>query len=59
MQLVVFERLDDRSLPPEALAHDTGSMGAAALGFETLEAVYHGHRRLGGLLASGASAGAP
>ncbi len=56
MQLVVFERLDDRSLPPEAV--DTGSMGAAALGFETLEAVYHGHRRLGGLLASGASAGA-
>ena len=58
MQLVVFERLDDRSLPPEAAAREVGSMGAAALGFETLEAVYHGHRRLGAILADGPSAGA-
>ena len=58
MQLVVFERLDDRSLPPAAVAHQIGSMGAAALGFETLEAVYHGQRRLGAILASGPSAGA-
>lgn len=68
MQLVVFERLDasiakgldrgrERSLASAAATRETGSMGAAALGFETLEAVYHGHRRLGAILASGPSTG--
>lgn len=52
MQLVVFERRTAALHPA-----DTGSMGAAALGFETLEAVTHGHRRLGAILGEGDHAG--
>lgn len=51
VQLVVFERRDERARRrAAALGRESGSMGAAALGFETLESVCHGQRRLGALL---------
>jgi acylpyruvate hydrolase len=58
MQLVVFERRE-RSEGHRGAGTRTeiGSMGAAALGFETLDAVRHGTRRLGAIVPSGAHAG--
>ncbi|HEY5658902.1 MAG TPA: fumarylacetoacetate hydrolase family protein [Myxococcota bacterium] len=49
MQIVTFERR-------RAGARGPGSMRAAVLGFETLEPVRHGARRLGALLSSGTHA---
>ncbi len=56
MHIVTFERLRE----PRRLAgqSDPGSMGAAALGFETLEGTRQGTLRLGALLCSGSHAGA-
>jgi 2-keto-4-pentenoate hydratase/2-oxohepta-3-ene-1,7-dioic acid hydratase in catechol pathway len=59
MHLVTFERRGDgedahRETPERRL----GSMGNAALGFETLESVMHGARRLGTVLLLGPHAGA-
>ncbi|MGH0028431.1 MAG: fumarylacetoacetate hydrolase family protein [Myxococcota bacterium] len=51
MKLVVFER----RLAPDPRS-DPHSMGAAALGFETLEAVTQGQRRLGAWVEAGAHA---
>ena len=53
MRIVTFER--HRSGAQETRP-GLGSMGAAALGFETLGAVRHGARRLGALLTQGAHA---
>lgn len=55
MRIVTFERhrSDAREDGPGL---DSGSMGAAALGFEALGAVRHGARRLGALLTQGAHA---
>jgi 2-keto-4-pentenoate hydratase/2-oxohepta-3-ene-1,7-dioic acid hydratase in catechol pathway len=50
VQLVSFERA------PRA-RRDASSLGAARLGFETLDGVAHGMRRLGALLLSGPRAG--
>jgi 2-keto-4-pentenoate hydratase/2-oxohepta-3-ene-1,7-dioic acid hydratase in catechol pathway len=57
VQLVVFERREEAGAPRKVVSGVTGSMGLAALGFETLEAVCHGHRRVGALLTSGDRAG--
>jgi 2-keto-4-pentenoate hydratase/2-oxohepta-3-ene-1,7-dioic acid hydratase in catechol pathway len=57
MQLVAFER-HDRSDDRSPGRHEKGSMGAAALGFEMLEAVRHGSRRIGAILPVGEHAGA-
>lgn len=54
MRLVVFERTSGLG----ARGRDPASMGAAAAGFEVLEGVRRGQRRLGALLAEGAQAGA-
>jgi 2-keto-4-pentenoate hydratase/2-oxohepta-3-ene-1,7-dioic acid hydratase in catechol pathway len=57
MQLVVFERR--AHAPAAALGRRTErrSMGAAALGYETLESVSLGHQRLGAILTSGERTG--
>jgi hypothetical protein len=52
MQLVTFERRE----PVDTTVH--GSMGAASLGFEMLEGIRHGTRRLGAILPEGPYAGA-
>jgi 2-keto-4-pentenoate hydratase/2-oxohepta-3-ene-1,7-dioic acid hydratase in catechol pathway len=52
MRIVTFERRDDDSEP------SSRSMGAAALGFEALEAARPGARRLGAILPAGSHAGA-
>jgi acylpyruvate hydrolase len=57
MQLVAFERLD-RGDGHDHSSSEMGSMGAAALGFEMLEAVRPGTRRIGAIVAAGAHAGA-
>jgi acylpyruvate hydrolase len=55
MRIVTFER--HRSGARDGgPGYDSSSMGAAALGFETLGAVRHGARRLGALLTEGAHA---
>ena len=57
MQLVVFESRD-RDDGRNGSASEMGSMGAAALGFEMLEAVRHGVRRIGAIVPSGRHADA-
>ena len=52
MRLITFERLD-----PGAQRRETASMGDAALGFEALDPVRPGHRRLGAILSAGSHAG--
>jgi 2-keto-4-pentenoate hydratase/2-oxohepta-3-ene-1,7-dioic acid hydratase in catechol pathway len=58
MQLVVFERQarEPTAMPPGRRV-ERRSMGAAALGFETLESVCLGHQRLGAILTSGERSG--
>lgn len=55
VRLVVFERCVQGDPPGRRGRRGTehGSMGAAALGFETLEGVAHGQRRLGAWLDAG------
>lgn len=58
MRLVVFERRPEGA-PRRGRRRDADpghSMGAAALGFETLEGVTHGQRRIGALLDGAAQA---
>jgi len=52
MHLITFERLAST-----AQGQVTGSMGDAALGFEALDPVRHGQRRLGAILTDGSYAG--
>jgi len=60
VRLVAFERHERSKKARGAMdsSPEMGSMGAAALGYETLEAVRHGTRRLGALVPGGAHAGA-
>ena len=54
MKLVVFERrIAAGAAGARPRSGESQSMGAAAAGFETLEAVTHGHRRLGVWIESG------
>lgn len=57
MHLVTFERRAADAVGPASLQERVGSMGDAALGFETLEGVTHGARRVGALLPRGDHAG--
>jgi len=52
MHLVTFERSDARTTQ-----NDTGALGDAAMGFESLEPVRPGSRRLGAILPAGTYAG--
>ncbi len=57
MHLVTFERRGADSVGLASRQERVGSIGDAALGFETLEGVGHGARRIGALLTRGAHAG--
>jgi 2-keto-4-pentenoate hydratase/2-oxohepta-3-ene-1,7-dioic acid hydratase in catechol pathway len=57
MQLVAFEHRE-RPADRSPVRQEMGSMGAAALGFETLEAVRHGSRRIGAVVPDGEHVGA-
>src|SRR5512145_2372560 len=57
MHLVTFERRAERRLDLVGPGERVGSMGDAALGFETLDSVTPGARRVGALLQAGSHAG--
>jgi 2-keto-4-pentenoate hydratase/2-oxohepta-3-ene-1,7-dioic acid hydratase in catechol pathway len=58
MQLVSFERREGESARPEARdERRSGSLGDAALGYESLEPLRPGARRVGAVLPAGAHAG--
>ena len=57
MQLVTFERLDSNAGGANRQHQGSASMGDTALGFETLEAVRPGQRRIGAILREGTRSG--
>ena len=57
MHLVMFERRGPDGAELASRQERVGSMSDAALGFETLEGVAQGARRIGALLTRGAHAG--
>ncbi len=57
MHLVTFERRAERRLDLAGPGERVGSMGDAALGFETLDSVTPGARRVGALLQGGSHTG--